>query len=515
MKIISVETMRRLDRRTIENGTPGAVLMERAGVGAFESMTEVLSTRFAPHHRRRFVVVVGKGNNGGDGYVVARCLAGQTDLPVTVFSVCPVSELSGDARVYAERVAERVPVRLCERLPASALRPGTVIVDALLGTGVTGSLRPPYDILVRQINESGCPVVSLDVPSGLNADTGAPCGEAVRADLTVTMASPKTGLLSESGRPCCGLLRCVDIGIPARFTDEAPATGEAIFEQDLRVWLSRRSATAHKHSLGHVLVVGGSGAFCGAPVLTAGAALRSGAGLCTLVVPEPTRDLVRLPYAALMLRAAPATPAGLLGERAAATVAQLADGTQAVVCGPGLGDSDETVPVLEAALSSTCPAVVDADGLRVLGRHPGLVTGRSVTTVLTPHPGEARALAQGMGITGFDEMERVTQARALARVAGCLVVLKGHASVVADASGRVAVNSSGTSGLATAGSGDVLAGLLAGLLAQEQDPWQACCTGVFLHGLCSELSLDGDRALVADDLLELLGKAWRAVTPFA
>ena len=514
MKIISVDTMRHLDERTIDAGTPGEALMERAGEGIVREMLPFLERRVGERHRRRFVVLAGKGNNGGDGYVVARLLCEQTEQPVSVYSVCSVHDLSGDARTNALRLPGGVAFEECEDLPPEALLPGTVLVDALLGTGIRGELRAPYDRLVGQVNASGLPVVAVDIPSGMNGDTGEAAGDAVVADLTVTMAQPKRGLLTPTGQARCGVLRCVDIGIPASFVEEAPGDGEAIFSRDVSSVLQRRPHDSHKGMFGHALVLGGSSRYVGAPVLVGEAALRVGTGLVTVGVPASVRDNIFLPLQALIVRGVPDGGDGVFHPAGGEVLASAADDADAVVFGPGVGRHPSVREVLEFLLGTDLPLLIDADGLRLLADLPP-PSGRGAPLVVTPHPGEMRALLSGFGLERLVDSPRREQASELAQRHGLWVVLKGMGTVVAAPDGRTAINTSGDSGLASGGSGDVLSGLLGGLLAQGQEPWDALRLGVFLHGLAAELAVDSGRALVADDLLGRIGAAFRELTPFA
>jgi NAD(P)H-hydrate epimerase len=506
--------MKARDSEAIRLGTPGFTLMERAGEGLFREMIDVLETRVQPRHRAAFAVVAGKGNNGGDGYVVARCLAERTPCPVTLYSVCPVSELSGEARAHAERLPDSVRVVVCGELPAQALASGTVIVDALLGTGISGPLRPPYDRLIAQINASGCPVVAVDIPSGLNGDDGSVATDAVIADLTVTMAFPKTGLFAGRGPDCCGLLRCVDIGFPAGLDADQPGAGDAIFAEDIVPLLGRRPHGSHKNMFGHVLVLGGSKLYGGAPVLAGEAALRVGCGLVTIAVPDRTVMACAVP-GALIVRRLPDDGTGFLGAPAEESVGELADGAQAVIFGPGLGPAPQGAAVLKQLLAGPAPLVVDADGLRVLASEPGLLPASGTgQVVLTPHPGEMRRLMAAFELDGTTPDARTSQACALADKTGAYVILKGARTVVAAPDGRYAVNTSGSVALATAGTGDVLSGILGGLLATGMAPWDAVRLGVFLHGRCVEVSPLNGRSLIADDVVSGLQRAISNLTPF-
>jgi NAD(P)H-hydrate epimerase len=363
MKTVSVETMRWLDSTTISGGVPGEVLMDRAGLGAAEIIRRDI-VRGAWGQVKRLVVLAGKGNNGGDGYVVARDVAANGPCPVAMHAVCDVAELRGEARHHAELLPANVPLLVGQELPEDAFRPGDLIVDSLLGTGTSGAPRAPYDEWIRRVNASGCPVVALDIPSGLNGDTGEAAGAVVQADLTITMAVPKTGLLSEVGRPCCGRLRCVDIGVPGRLLDQAETTGASLFAEDIRPLLARRPFGAHKGTCGWTLVLGGSHLYGGAPLLAGMGALRVGSGLVTVARPVGAARFLP-PSLSLIVRDLPDGGTGFLGPEAFRFLAEQLPKTAAIVFGPGVGDSLSVVEVLTKILAATVPVVLDADGLRL------------------------------------------------------------------------------------------------------------------------------------------------------
>jgi len=507
--------MRSLDRATIEAGTSGEVLMERAGTAAYAEMRAYLDQCVAPQHCARILVVAGKGNNGGDGYVVARCFAQETQLSVSVCAVCPPAALTGAAKMHAEQLPATVSVTVCSELPDTVLAPGTIIVDALLGTGVSGPLRAPYDRLISQINSSGLPVMALDIPSGLDGDTGATATETVNADLTVTMAFAKTGMLTANGLRHCGLLRCVDIGIPRELTGPVPASVEAVFAADIRQLFARQPRDSHKGTFGTLVVLGGSELYAGAPVLAGVAGLRSGTGLVIVGMPDKARGFARAGCDALILQSIPGTN-GVFGPNSNKTVDVLLDRASAIVFGPGIGRRSENLSVLQQILATDLPVVLDADALRLLASDPSLLP-RSAPTVLTPHPGEMRCLLDTLGIGPpvSTSDNRLQQATEVAQRTQTVTVLKGLGTVVADPTNRCTVNTTGTCALSSAGTGDVLAGMIGGFLAQGMPASDAARAAVYLHGAAAELAPHGMRSMVADDLLTLIGPAMQRLTPFA
>ncbi len=511
MKAVSSRTMRELDEMTIAGGTPGETLMERAGTGAFDQILGWLEN-IATSHVVMIVVVTGKGNNGGDGHVLARLFAEHTEYPVTVFSTCSRKELKGDARLNADRLPEAVEFMYGDELPDELLTPGTLLIDALLGTGIKGAVQEPYATIIRAMNESGLPICAIDLPSGLNADDGSVANVAIRADLTLTMGLPKMGLLLGEGLAHCGQLRCIDIGLDAGKTETAMSPFDAVFAADARAFLKRLPVDAHKGSMGRVLIVGGARSYPGAPMLAGRGALRAGGGLVSVAFPESMIPLARPKENALILHPLDDQKRGhhCLGEE----LMELAKSQDVLAVGPGLSRADEALDVVAALLGTGKAVVLDADGLSVFSRHPSVLP-RQGLTVLTPHPGEMKRLLQAIGEDELAEKDRLTQAGELARRFRCFVVLKGAGTVITSPEGDLAINSSGTAGLATGGTGDVLTGILAAFLAQSDDPWLAIRSAIFLHGLAAELAPNGRRHLIADDLPDLLGEAMHSISPFA
>jgi len=511
MKAISSAQMRALDAAAIAAGISGATLMERAGAEAAREIAAFVAG-LAPGHVRRLVFLAGKGNNGGDAYVAARYLHELVKLPQVIYSVVRLEELSGDALYNARQVPEDIAVHTGAELPKDAFRNGDVIVDGLLGTGIKGPLKEPYAAWIAQVNASGQPVVALDLPSGLDGDDGTVATDAIRADLTVTIALPKQGLYRGRGPELCGRLRCVEIGIPPELIEQTPAEINMTFACEVRARLGRVPADCHKNSRGRVLIAGGCAAYPGAPVLAAVAAMRMGAGYVRLVLPEGVERLASAP-ASLVLNRVPAADGGF-GRAAVEPVKALTAQADALVLGPGMGAGAEVKDMVAALLDTALPTVIDADALNALGSLPGGYRGRS-NQVLTPHPGEMARLLKARQREDLSAADRIGQASGLARDCGAVVVLKGHRTVIAGPDGRVTINSSGTPGLAKAGSGDCLSGMIGTLLAQGMEAFDAAETAVFIHGYAAELSPGGIRGTIADELPQLAAAALRELTPWA
>jgi hydroxyethylthiazole kinase-like uncharacterized protein yjeF len=484
------QRMRATDAWAIqERGIPGLELMERAGRGLADLVVEV-----APDGP--VAVACGKGNNGGDGYVAARLLRdGGRD--VRALAVAPVDELQGDARANAERV-EAVEPFAADRLEGCA-----VAVDALLGTGFSGSPHGAVAQAIAALNAAALPVVAADVPSGVDAATGVVEGEAVRAVATATFAAAKPGLWINPGKAHAGTVRVVDIGIPAGAPVDEPDVG-LIDDAALLDLLPSRAAGWTKFTSGHVLVAGGARGLTGAPCLAAEAAQRAGAGYVTACVPATLETIFELRLLEVMTRGLP----DLDGAHTAAgvdEVLELARRGGALVVGPGIGRSDGAFAFARELVARADLAVVlDADGLNAHAGDLGALAGRAAPTILTPHEGELARLLAIDSVTV--QARRLEHARAAAAAAQAIVVLKGDDTLVALPDGVVAVSPGATGALATAGTGDVLSGVLAAMLARELEPFTAACAGVRLHARAGvhaahEKGVDG---VVARDVIEAL-----------
>jgi hydroxyethylthiazole kinase-like uncharacterized protein yjeF len=500
--LLDAETMRGVDRWAIEErGVPPLELMERAGAG----VTRIVE-RLAPDGAA--VVVCGKGNNGGDGLVVARLLR-EAGRSVTVVCAAPPDDFSGDARVNLERLSGDAPLVLTEdRVRAEqALTEASVIVDALLGTGFEGEPRGTVGDAIEAVNAACAPVVSVDVPSGVDASTGVASGAAVRAAVTATFHAGKPGLWIAPGKTHAGTVETIEIGIPRGWP--GPATigliAPSVFEL-----LPRRGTSSTKFSSGHVLIVGGSRGLTGAPRMAAHAAMRAGAGYVTGFVPESLQPILATAGPPeLMTRGLPDDGDGGLTAAGVDDVLEASQRGEALALGPGLGRSGGAVEFArELARKAEVALVLDADGLNAHAGCIGELSARSAPTVLTPHAGELGRLLQ----LGSDEIERerLRHVCAAAEQARAIVVLKGDDTLIAEPSGRVAVSPGATPALATAGTGDVLTGVIAALLAAGLDPFTAAAAGVSLHaqaGRDAARSQGAAEGVVASDVIAALPAA--------
>lgn len=488
MKVIRVETMRNLERRTIESGVSGYELMRRAGIGAAAEIRAFLRGRDFD----RAVVLVGRGNNGGDALVVAGLLG----IPAEVWATGPLDELRGEAAEAARDLAPGIPVRVKETLSPGDFRKGDLIVDGLLGTGFSGELRPQFRNWIEAANTSGRPIAAIDLPSGINGDTGVASGPAIRAELTVTFGFPKCGHFRADGPAASGRLRLVDIGLVD--CEDAAGEGEAFFAADAAKLLAPLPYYAYKNRRGQLLVAAGSAEYSGAAALVARAALRMGAGIVRLAV--PARPYAALPGALIVREVA--TGEGSFDRESIPELEAMMAHSDAVAAGSGWGLHRGVGTVLARLLDFPGALLLDADALNAAARAPELWKRRE-KLVITPHPGEAKRLAEAFGVAASPD--RVAFAAALAETLGAVTVLKGPQTVVAAPDGRWSWNTSGFPALATAGSGDVLAGIVGALLAGSPErPFEMAQLGVFLHGLAGEAFRPG---LIADDLPELAAAA--------
>ncbi len=516
--VLTAEQMGIADRTAIEDrGIPGMRLMEAAAAGV---VREILRIR---NRGDRVTVVVGPGNNGGDGLAVARMLYVR-GIGVQVLSAVDLTRMSGDAGEMVRRLSAH-PVlvhrviddsgKLDAALVQRVLGESHVVVDALLGTGLSGSLRQPYDQLIAYMNRAPGSVVSVDVPSGSDADTGAGLPVSVMADVTVTFGAPKPGILLEPGNLAAGRVVSVDIGIPKEVLREAWSVGASrltlTHESQVRAYLPKRSAVGHKGTFGHLLILGGSPGMTGAPAMTAEASLRMGAGTVTCAVAETLQDIMAQKLTEAMTVALPTIEGRFSVDAARDLVADLVDGFDGLAIGPGLGrgyDARELVVQLLEVLGerSSVPIVLDADAINALAPDPGLIRtfGLEGNIVLTPHPGElARLVDEPLSAITAD---RAGWARRAAALTGGVVLLKGAPAVVASPGGTVAVNSTGNVGLATGGSGDVLTGIVATLLTEGTPPWRAAVTACYIHGRAADVGVESihPRSLLPRDVTRYL-----------
>jgi len=501
MKLYSAEEMSRADNAAQRLGIPGGVLMERAAV----AMAEEILERFPPlsFRGRRALAVCGGGNNGGDGFVIARELR---RAGVTVSVIATKDEYSGDpaTNLVALRnlgVEVHGPGRLDGLLDGTAL-----VVDALLGTGFSGEVREREAALIRKLNDARITTVAVDVPSGVNGSTGEVAGEAVLADVTVCAHAAKIGCVISPGREHAGEVMTVDIGIPP----EADVEPSLVWTDraTLRGLVPRTEEPAHKYSAGALLVVAGSRAMTGAPVMSVRGAQRAGCGIVFLATPASAAPAVDLQLTEAIVYGVAEDEDGGMTSGALEQILDHAGRATALAVGPGIGTGDESLQLVEGILRGTeVPVLLDADAVTALAGSDALA-GREAPTVITPHAGELGRLME----SGAEEVSahRLHSARAAADEHGCCVLLKGSDTLIVDGE-RAAVNSTGSVALATAGTGDVLTGVIGALLSRGMDAYDAARAGAWVHGRAAELWLEEtgwpEESMAATDLLPLIPPA--------
>jgi NAD(P)H-hydrate epimerase len=504
MKIVTGTEMQTLDHRTItEAHIPSTVLMERAGEGIVRHLEE----HCGPLRGKTITILCGKGNNGGDGLVVARLLH-RRRARIHVMLLTPITDLSRDSAAMYRRLVRVAGRAVIDRFrSADQARPlltsSDILVDALLGTGLSSVVTGTYGEAIDLINSARKPVIAVDIPSGLHADTGAILGRAIRATLTVTCGLPKLGLYVGAGIDQAGAIRIVDIGIPPAYVEAIESRTLLLTSDSAFQSLPERLPSSHKGTYGHAGIIAGSVGKTGAAALAARAALRTGAGLVTVATPSSVNDVLEAKLLEAMTMPLPETKARTLARSGLDRVLAFIQARTAIAIGPGLSTHHETVELVQALMKHLDrPSVLDADALNALVGRASLLTECKTPPILTPHPGEMARLEVD-ATTQTVNADRIGTARRFARERGVFVVLKGARTVIARPDGLVAICPTGNPGMATAGTGDVLTGMIVGLLAQRVPPWEAACAATYFHGLAGDLASQhcGQPGMLASDLI--------------
>ncbi len=516
MRAATAAQMREIDRIAINDyGIPGVVLMENAGV----SVVRMLELKWESLTERKFCILAGKGNNGGDGYVIARHLSNQ-GAKVKVFLLGEKTDVSGDAQINLD-IIDKMGIDTIEISSERdwdkvrvAVTFSDCLIDALLGTGFRGDVSGDMARLIDIINAAGKPVVAVDIPSGVEADTGRVCGKAVQASYTVTFGLPKPGLILYPGAEYTGELTVADIGIPTAVIAGQDIKQNIIMADAVRAIIPRRSPAAHKGMSGRVLVVAGSRGLSGAAAMAAEGALRAGAGLVTLAAPGSLQDVLAMKLTEVMTKPLAEIEAGSISREAVSDIIRLSAGNDVLAIGPGVGREEETaVAVREIITTAECPIVIDADALNALAGNTKLLNECAALPVLTPHPGEMARLT-GLSTESVNA-DRIAITRQAAAEWGSIVVIKGASTVVAFPDGEVYINTTGNAGMATGGTGDVLTGIIAGLIAQGLSSHDAAVAGVYIHGLAGDVAAQAGRiGMVATDLLKAVPAALYGISSY-
>jgi hydroxyethylthiazole kinase-like uncharacterized protein yjeF len=519
MKVVTAEEIRWIDRETIEGyGIPGVVLMERAGLAVASKIKEVIG-------RKRVIVVSGSGNNGGDGLVVARHLHNE-GWDVKVFLTVGSEDLKGDA-LLQYKAAVKFGVDICpikELLAhqSSLITRHSIIVDALLGTGLSKKVVGTLSEVIRLLNKSNMPIISVDIPSGISSDDGQVMGEAVNADFTVTFGLPKRGHLLYPGAMHTGRLFVENIGFPDKLLKSDRLHVELLEKRDIAVLIPERQSYSHKGDYGHVLIVAGSKGKTGAAFMAARACLRTGAGIVTIGIPESLAETFQSRVTEEMTLILPDTGNGTLSGKASKNILAFLNGkADLLAIGPGIGVSIETEKLMKILVkNSPKPIVIDADGINSLKGEKEIFSRAKAPIILTPHPGEMARLLQQSAVSSQQsvshllikdvEKDRINIAISFAKETGTYLVLKGIPTIIATPDGKAFVNSTGNPGMATAGAGDVLTGMISGFLGQGIAPIHASILGVFMHGVAGDIAASekGQYPMITGDIIDKIPDAF-------
>jgi hydroxyethylthiazole kinase-like uncharacterized protein yjeF len=507
MKVATAEEMQELDRKAIETyRIPGIVLMENAGRGA----ADVISNSFPEIHKKKIAIIAGKGNNGGDGFVIARYLLNQ-GIYVRVYLLTDPKGLRGDAETNFS-IFHRMKGEIISA-PSSKdyikvkrdLEKFDILVDGIFGTGLDAEVRGYYREVIDHLNTLQRPIVAIDIPSGLDANTGKPLGTAIRASLTITFGLPKIGLLIPPGLNYVGKkVKVIDIGIPKRLVEEEKIPTYLLEKEEIQKCLSiSRNPDTHKGDYGHLLVIAGSVGKTGAAVMACQAALRMGAGLVTLAIPKSLNAILEMKLTEVMTEPLPETPKQTLSLRAFSTIVRLCENKRAVIIGPGLGTLKETQSlILKLIRTLDLPIVLDADGLTALATQPKTLPIKNRSLMLTPHPGEMARLIRSQVKEVLED--RVGLSRNFSQSHHVHLILKGHPTLITTPKGEVYINPTGNPGMASGGTGDVLTGMIGGLVCQGFDILSSLQTAVYLHGMAGDEGTQemGEKSLIATDIIE-------------
>ncbi|MFC1494418.1 NAD(P)H-hydrate dehydratase [Thermodesulfobacteriota bacterium] len=505
MRLVTASEMREMDSLAIEEmGIPGTVLMENAARGA----ARVFMDHFDPPGGSSIIMLCGRGNNGGDGYVMARYLH-EREMSVRVAILGNMSSISGDALVNLE-ILKRINVEINEITDdekwesfSDGIKTTDFIIDALLGTGLNSPVRGIFKRVIDDVNASGKPVMSIDIPSGLNADNGKVMGTAVKADITVTFGFAKPGLVVYPGADYTGHLALIDIGIPDAVSSRLKSEHELIGPDEFMHLLSNEKSDVHKGKRGHLLILAGSEGKTGAAALCAMGALRVGAGLVTVGVPESLNPILEKKLTEAMTVPLPETEEKSLALKAGEDILRLIDKKTVLAIGPGLSTNPETVNLVSKILKEVkVPVVLDADALNALSMVPDSLKYLDKNKVLTPHPGEMGRLT-GLPVRDI-QADRLETTRRYAKKWKCNLILKGAGTILSDPGGMVSINPTGNPALASGGSGDVLTGMIAGFLGRGLTPVKASQAGIYLHGMAADyLAVKaGEAGILASELSE-------------
>ncbi len=515
MLLVTAKQMQEMDRQTIESfGIPGIVLMENAGRGSFDFLLE----KFKDIKLKKVAVLAGRGNNGGDGFVIARYLM-EKGIAVTSFLLSSKDRVQGDAKINLD-----LAIKLCEKHEASeiievpdadafkkyktCIAHHDLFIDAILGTGLNSNVKGFFKDIIELINFSNRPVFSVDIPSGLNSDTGQPLGVAVKADATATFAFAKAGHILYPGNIYTGDLKVIDIGIPKFITKEKSIKLSLIKKNRITALFNPRKFQSHKGSYGHLLIIAGSTGKTGAAGLCANAAMKTGTGLVTLGIAKSLNQSIEPQVIEPMTYPLPEKEKGYLSKNCFDEIKSLLMGKQALALGPGIGTKKGTMELVHKLVeNSKVPLIIDADALNCIAQNPEILKTKEAAAILTPHPGEMARLCNKT--TSDVQKNRLKIASDFAENYNCILILKGAQTIVSFPDKKIFICPTGNPGMASGGMGDVLTGMIAGFCAQGFSPENASLAAVFIHGMCGDILAEdmGKFGFLATDMVQMIPKA--------
>ncbi len=511
MKIVSASEMREIDRISIEErGIPGLELMEQAGRAA----SEFVLTKFNP---KNVCITTGKGNNAGDGFVIARLLS-EKNINVSVLMLSSEEELKGDALENFKRLPDKVQkINISDASDCVIYFSNSdIIIDAILGTGVKGEVKGLFADVICELENShnaGKNIIAVDIPSGLPCDGEKPPGPAVKANYTITMGLPKLGMVLYPGLEYCGEIITAQLSFPEDLLKSEKLKHNFVEHKDISNMLPSRRPDSNKRTFGYAQIIAGSEGMSGAAILAGRAALRSGAGLIYMCIPEKISNVLENKLLEPVKIIIPSSGGEKFDNKSIKRILEISNKADGVALGPGIGASENTFEmVLDIICKIKKPLILDADGLNAVSRNPGILKKRKFPTIITPHPGEMARLCK----TTVDEIQknRIKSASDFSAEYNVITVLKGARTVIADTDGSVYINSTGNTSLAKGGSGDVLTGLMVGLLVQGLSPINSALTGVYIHGMAGDIACESmnERFILPSDIIKFFNDCYKKLS---
>ncbi|MEA1968532.1 MAG: NAD(P)H-hydrate dehydratase [Thermodesulfobacteriota bacterium] len=515
MFLVTAEEIQKMDREAIESfGIPGQVLMENAGRGAFNMLTDL----FCDIISKKVCIVAGRGNNGGDGFVIARYLM-EMGVKTKIILLSTEDKVHGDARanlILLKKLEKEFCTKCIIEIPDKdfflkqkpLILHHDIFVDAILGTGLKSNVKGLFKDVIETLNSTGKPIFSVDIPSGLNSDTGEECGVSIKAFATATFAFAKVGQILHPGDKFTGILKTIDIGIPNFIVHKKRPLIHLTEKKEIRSLFPPRESETHKGSFGHLFIIAGSAGKTGAAALCANAAMRCGTGLVTLGIPESLNIAVEPQVCEAMTLPLPEKEKGCLSELCFKAIKKAAVQKNAIALGPGMGTEQGTGELIKKIIREIdIPLIMDADALNCIADTPDILKEKKASVIVTPHPGEMARLCK----KSVKEIQknRIESAKNFAKEFDVVVILKGSKTITALPDGRIFINPTGNPGMASGGMGDVLTGMTAGLTAQGFSLKNAAIAGVYIHGLCGDILAEkkGPFGFLASDMVKTIPRA--------